>query len=176
MMTQRRSAARILTAAAACLLLGAILTSLVAWRCYIAHQERFAGWAMAFYSQSESDGVIQTTQGDFGTTIRTRLSGWLHAETWARVESTEVGLPLRAAALVVVSAAAKSDTHRTIVLWPGFAVDTALYGAAPFLAYLLIGPVRRSLRRRRGNCPACGYDLSGIAIGTCPECGKAAHT
>jgi hypothetical protein len=29
--------------------------------------------------------------------------------------------------------------------------------------------------RRRGPdlCPACGYDLSGIATGVCPECGRA---
>ena len=30
-------------------------------------------------------------------------------------------------------------------------------------------------RARRGHCPKCNYDLSGLPLGTpCPECGKAA--
>jgi hypothetical protein len=31
----------------------------------------------------------------------------------------------------------------------------------------------RSLRRRRGLCVSCGYDLAGNVSGTCPECGAA---
>ena len=30
----------------------------------------------------------------------------------------------------------------------------------------------RARRRRRGQCPHCGYDLSGNASGVCPECGE----
>jgi hypothetical protein len=56
-------------------------------------------------------------------------------------------------------------------LWLGMTANTALYAAAVWLA----GPgpfvLRRVLRRRRGWCPACGYDLRGKAAGGCPECG-----
>lgn len=39
---------------------------------------------------------------------------------------------------------------------------------------LLLGFVatrRRCLRRRRGICVECGYDLTGNVSGICPECG-----
>lgn len=32
--------------------------------------------------------------------------------------------------------------------------------------------VRSFRRARNGQCPACGYDLSGTSRGTCPECGR----
>lgn len=54
-------------------------------------------------------------------------------------------------------------------VWPGFAINTLLYAAVA--AALLAGPgkLRRALRRRRGQCTRCGYDLAGLA--QCPECG-----
>ena len=33
------------------------------------------------------------------------------------------------------------------------------------------GPVRRVLRRRRGRCVKCAYDLTGLNDPRCPECG-----
>jgi hypothetical protein len=54
----------------------------------------------------------------------------------------------------------------------GFTVNTALYSAA--WSGLLTLPVltRRALRRRRGLCPRCAYDLKGLPPGSpCPECG-----
>jgi hypothetical protein len=58
-------------------------------------------------------------------------------------------------------------------LWPGFALDTAFYGALTFLLWSAPGVLRRRSRRRRGACPACGYDLKGgSAAGKCPECGR----
>jgi hypothetical protein len=56
-------------------------------------------------------------------------------------------------------------------LYRGLILDTLLYGAAwfPFLA--TPGAFRRTLRRRRGHCPACGYDRLGEFATPCPECG-----
>jgi hypothetical protein len=60
-------------------------------------------------------------------------------------------------------------------LWPGFALNTLLYAAILFA--LIRGPfiARRTLRRRRGLCVSCGYDLRGRGPdhAACPECGAA---
>ena len=56
-------------------------------------------------------------------------------------------------------------------LWPGFAVNTLFYTAVLWLP--LCGPfvLRRQIRRRRGRCIRCGYDLRGDLDAGCPECG-----
>jgi hypothetical protein len=65
-------------------------------------------------------------------------------------------------------------THLPLMpVWPGFAVNTLLYGAFAGLVLFAPGATRRMLRHRRGACIACGYDLAGL--GQCPECGKHAE-
>jgi len=58
-------------------------------------------------------------------------------------------------------------------IWPGFAVNTVFYAVVLWL--LIRGPfvARRQIRRWRGRCIKCGYDLRGApALGSgCPECG-----
>lgn len=54
-------------------------------------------------------------------------------------------------------------------IWPGFAVDTALYAAVLFALRNASVAVRRAWRRCHAHCPACGYDARGLE--QCPECG-----
>jgi hypothetical protein len=62
----------------------------------------------------------------------------------------------------------------------GFALDTALYGGITGALHLLLGALRRSLRRRRGRCAWCDYPLptptptTTTATTRCPECGRQA--
>lgn len=59
-------------------------------------------------------------------------------------------------------------------LFPGFLLlVAAVYGLLLALEQALWIPARMRTRRRRkrGYCERCGYDLSGVAIGVCPECG-----
>jgi hypothetical protein len=55
-------------------------------------------------------------------------------------------------------------------IWPGFLVNTLFYGAVLWL--VISGPLilRRFIRRKRGCCPPCGYDLRGALDAGCPEC------
>lgn len=57
----------------------------------------------------------------------------------------------------------------TIPIWRGFLLNSFLFACAWWLLFLIPLTTRRVLRRRRGGCPACGYDLSGQPA--CPECG-----
>ena len=56
-------------------------------------------------------------------------------------------------------------------IWPGFAINTIFYAAMLWL--VIPGPftARRMIRRRRGLCLKCGYDLRGAEHEVCPECG-----
>ena len=57
------------------------------------------------------------------------------------------------------------------LIWPGFAINTIFYAAILWL--LTLGPftARRMIRRKRGHCIKCGYDLRGDVSSGCPECG-----
>ncbi len=57
-------------------------------------------------------------------------------------------------------------------IWPGFAVNTTLYALPWLAAWWGINRTRKWLRHRRGGCPNCAYDRSGLSTDTpCPECG-----
>lgn len=43
------------------------------------------------------------------------------------------------------------------------------------LTWLCLGPLRSLLRRRKGLCGSCTYNLTGNTSGTCPECGTAVN-
>ena len=54
----------------------------------------------------------------------------------------------------------------------GLTADTTCFALALWLARRAPGAVRRHSRLRRGLCPACAYNLSGLApTSPCPECG-----
>jgi hypothetical protein len=57
-------------------------------------------------------------------------------------------------------------------VWPGFLIDTTVYGAL-WLAAIVLAPdrVRRLIRLRHGSCPACGYPVAAGGTPGCPECG-----
>jgi hypothetical protein len=59
-------------------------------------------------------------------------------------------------------------------LWLGLAADTVLFAAAVWMAVPGSLLLRRTLRRRRGQCAGCGYNLCHVDHRACPECGAAA--
>ena len=58
-------------------------------------------------------------------------------------------------------------------VWSGLAANTGIFAGAWLLAILIPTAVRRAMRRRRGRCYHCGYDLRATPPGSpCPECGR----
>lgn len=67
---------------------------------------------------------------------------------------------------------AASSPHTQIVLrLPLWATTAVPLAAGP--GVMLAGWVRGRRRRKRGLCPACGYNLTGLVSDRCPECGGA---
>lgn len=56
-------------------------------------------------------------------------------------------------------------------IWPGFAINTTLYALAAMTITGLWWIARRGIRRVRGRCLACAYDLRRDYSTGCPECG-----
>jgi hypothetical protein len=53
----------------------------------------------------------------------------------------------------------------------GFAINTIFYAAIAWVLFAAPGAVRRRLRRKRGQCAACGYSVCESVSGKCSECG-----
>ncbi len=60
----------------------------------------------------------------------------------------------------------------------GFAINTVFYAATLWLAIPGSFALRRFVRRKRGHCIKCGYDLRGASggEGVCPECGASGRS
>ena len=57
-------------------------------------------------------------------------------------------------------------------IWPGFLINTLLGATVLWLAMLAPITLRRHIRRRRGHCLKCAYDLRGAEDESLPECGS----
>jgi hypothetical protein len=110
------------------------------WDWY-AIEERAEGWPWRCV-RGERHSIGETVNGRTGA--RDRLVGYIVAGNRIRVP----WLPIWTGLVLDVGAAA--------ALW-----CTLAWAAAGW---------RRRRRTRRGRCPTCGYDLTGID-GVCPECG-----
>ncbi len=56
-------------------------------------------------------------------------------------------------------------------IWPGFAINTVFYAAILWLLMFGVFTTRSLIRRKRGHCIKCSYDLRGAEHEACPECG-----
>lgn len=55
-------------------------------------------------------------------------------------------------------------------VWPGFALNVAMFGGGLWLILRGRGAVRRHLRTKRGQCRECGYPIGSLQV--CSECGR----
>ena len=56
-------------------------------------------------------------------------------------------------------------------MWLGFLIDTLFYAALWFGVFFGFASAKRAIRRKRGRCPRCGYDLRRNLSAGCSECG-----
>lgn len=115
------------------------------------------GWPMRAL-RSKRFGMFEGSAGVQVRSIVTRFVSW-------RVGIMRLAPPITP----------ESGNHVTYFparpIWPGFSFNSVLFGAIIWSALLGCTQMRRWLRRRRGVCPACGYDLKGDTASGCPECG-----
>ena len=63
-------------------------------------------------------------------------------------------------------------------IWSGIAINALVFAPAWWVVLallvmfaLLLRRIPAFIRKRRGHCPNCGYDLRGKLEGGCSECG-----
>ncbi len=192
----RRRTIRFAIAAAVCLLLGAVTTVGVAWwfgrpdRVFAAMQNISAsprtGTGLGSHAAFEGVGATWWLEIHGDPVRSVLLAGW----PWLGLRS-EHGLPAnwnrppRAKDWTLLSWSAGivvperwAGVHKCLPLmplFPGLALDTALYAVAWYLLLFTPLPLYRTGRRRfrvsRGMCASCGYDLNASTNRPCPECG-----
>jgi hypothetical protein len=185
----RRRAVRLSLVALLCLLLGAATTVGVAW--WLGHPARLeAAYSLGGLSHAPAgrmairaiDGVPLGYAG-----YSCLYAGWpfLALDSVERFGHHQGGfagpwtLDTWAEGLGAPDWWSSAGSHRHLPVhpvWPGFALDTALYAAVWWALLFTPLPFYRAARHRlrvsRGMCPSCGYDLKGSPGGACPECGN----
>ena len=119
--------------------------------------------------------VAFTPEGTFDYDLVKRIRAGLPLRAVEGAYWRAAGTPTAGTPKVIPDAAVVLPADRLKILlrpvWPGFAINTVFYAAIVW--GLTLGPftARRLIRRKRGHCIDCGYDLSHADHEACPECG-----
>jgi len=104
-------------------------------------------------------------------------AGWPLRCAWGRTDADVNSRPQRVdTGLVRLRVAGRELAVPWRPLWAGLVANAAVYAAAIALLAALSRRLGAWRRRRRGRCPACGYDLTNLPTTDtgdprCPECG-----
>jgi len=131
------------------------------WINYDPESER-AGWPLPTVEVWDAEYHLysnRTVSEEEKSTMRARYADFLDAHpsarahesfpTWVR-QGRETGL---------------------VPILPGFIINTLFYAAVWFCLLFGFTRLKRTIRKTRGRCPMCKYDLRGDLAGGCSECG-----
>jgi hypothetical protein len=135
-----------------CLIVGAVTTVAVAWGCANLFGARYSVRLYTPHGFSDHNWPEQETQG------------------WPLRALAEQIPPDDYPATVTVI---KLENAKLALgpIWPGFLIDTLFYAAIWGGVFFGFASAKRAIRRRRGRCPRCGYDLRRDLAAGCSECG-----
>lgn len=128
------------------------------------------------------DGPNHVGVSDFRYRGQTSQAGWpLRAFRGGSIIERSDSIRYRVAGLFSVSAWAffrpdmpLTTNACTLPIWSGLLVNTGFFAVMAWGGWLAIDVGRRHSRMRRGLCPACAYEIRGLAV--CPECGGVGST
>jgi hypothetical protein len=141
-------------------------------------------------TRTRSGGALEIAGGIKDNTIFYQglwRYGWpccsLEAELRERIDKAAQG-PTRTSGVIAgfpfdrpIVGPARIDMHFPLrPIWPGFAINTIFYAAIVWVLFAVPATIRRRVRRKRGQCAACGYSLRESVSEKCPECGAAVKT
>ncbi len=104
--------------------------------------------------------------------------GWPRLSVWAwRIDSNETHGAFEYAPYRHDAGRLPFRALPYLPIYRGIIINTIFYALlwlpVLFLSTHTIRAHRRRARTRRGRCPNCNYDLTGLASSNCPECGIA---
>jgi hypothetical protein len=124
----------------------------------------------------QSNDVRNASMKDASRRVVNDRVTWVDAQGVTQTLQLEEGDGVREGILLGVERHASGVTQQFNALplrpiWPGFAIDTLFYAAIWGGLFFGFASAKRGMRRRRGRCPQCGYDLRGNLSAGCSECG-----
>ncbi len=126
-------------------------------------------WIQVEWSGPIEDAASKITKRD-SYSIDILESGWplrcLAGERW--IERHGFTTPPQVTSGMLVAFGAYWPNR---VLWPGMMINELFYVLLIVSTFFSWRYGRRWIRRRRGRCPRCAYDLRGKFSSGCPECG-----
>ncbi len=120
------------------------------------------GWPLPAFRSKWLIECTRSTPGPLTTAGRAPFANVYHLHGGLELPLIEPMYPARDSTLRALP---------LIPIWRGLLLDTLLFAAIIAIVHSSVRALRSHLRRRRGHCPRCNYDLLHNVEAGCSECG-----
>jgi hypothetical protein len=133
------------------------------------------GYKQTWIQKVELDEPLERPEGGVIVHKTRLLEQWVVEQAgWPMLSMGSRQFDIRDKSLYEPDVPVRQRLIRLRPRFPGFAINTIFYAAIVSVLFAVPGAVRRRVRRKRGQCVACGYSLRDNVSEKCPECGAAA--